>query len=94
MSEAEEMNKALVRRYFEAHTEGDLDTMRELLAPDFVDHRPLPGGEPDRESYIQFVAERKAALSDIRFIVEDQIFLSTLHSDERASCCVHISSDS
>jgi serine phosphatase RsbU (regulator of sigma subunit)/predicted ester cyclase len=71
--EAGEKNKALVRRFFEAHTEGDLDTLRELLAPDFVDHRPLPGGDPDRESYIQFVAERKAALSDIRFIVEDQM---------------------
>jgi serine phosphatase RsbU (regulator of sigma subunit)/predicted ester cyclase len=73
VSEAGEKNKALVRRFFEAHTTGDLDTLRELLAPDFVDHRPLPGGDPDRESYIQFVAERKAALSDIRFIVEDQM---------------------
>ena len=72
MSSAEE-NKAILRRFFEAHAKGDLDTLRELLAPDFVDHRPLPGQEdPDRESYIQFVAERKAALSDIRFIVEDQ----------------------
>ena len=73
MPEAGEKNKALVRRFFQAHTEGDLDTLRELLAPDFVDHRPLPGGAPDRESYIQFVAERKAALSDIRFIVEEQM---------------------
>ena len=73
MSKAKEKNKALVRRFFEAHTEGDLDTLRKLLAPDFVDHRPLPGEDPDRESYIQFVAERKAALSDIRFIVEDQM---------------------
>ena len=73
MSSAEE-NKAIVRRFFEAHAEGDLDTLRELLAPDFVDHRPLVGQEePDRESYIQFVAERSAALSDIRFIVNEQM---------------------
>ena len=50
---AGEMNKALVRRFFEAHAKGDLDTLRELLAPNFVDHMPLPGREdPDRESYI------------------------------------------
>src|ERR671913_2393870 len=73
MSSAEE-NKALVRRFLEAHAKGDLNTLRELLAPDFVDHRPLPGQEyPDRESYIQFVAERSAALSDLRFIVEEQM---------------------
>ena len=73
MSSAEE-NKAIVRRFFQAHAKGDLDTLRELLAPDFVDHRPLPGQEdPDRESYIQFVAERSVALSDVRFIVEDQM---------------------
>ena len=74
MSVAGEKNKALVRRFFEAHAKGDLDTLREILAPNFVDHRPLPGAEdPDRESYIQFVAERSAALSDIRFIVGDQM---------------------
>jgi serine phosphatase RsbU (regulator of sigma subunit)/predicted ester cyclase len=74
VSVAGEKNKALVRRFFEAHAKGDLDTLRELLAPNFVDHRPLPGREdPDRESYIQFVAERSAALSDFRIIVEEQM---------------------
>ena len=29
----EENNKALVRRFYEARTKGDLDTLRELLAP-------------------------------------------------------------
>jgi serine phosphatase RsbU (regulator of sigma subunit)/predicted ester cyclase len=73
VSSAEE-NKAIVRRFLEAHAKGDLDTLREILAPNFVDHRPLPGHEdPDRESYIQFVAERSAALSDLRFIVEEQM---------------------
>jgi serine phosphatase RsbU (regulator of sigma subunit)/predicted ester cyclase len=74
VSVAGEENKALVRRFFEAHAKRDLGTLREILAPNFVDHRPLPGAEdPDRESYIQFVAERSAALSDIRFIVGDQM---------------------
>ena len=73
MLEAEETNKALVRRFFEAHTKGDLHTIREMLAPGFVDHRPLPGQDPGREGYIKFVAERKAALSVLRYIVEDQM---------------------
>src|SRR5215203_3444222 len=44
-----------------------------MLAPGFVDHRPLPGQDPGREGYIKFVAERKAALSVLRYIVEDQM---------------------
>jgi hypothetical protein len=37
-----EKNKALVRRFLEAHTKGDLDAMEEMLAPNFVDHNLLP----------------------------------------------------
>jgi ketosteroid isomerase-like protein len=66
VSVAGEKNKALVRRFYEALTEGELDTMGELLAPDFVDHSLLPGQEPGREGYKQSVAyllpeRRKAA---------------------------------
>src|SRR5215212_1598629 len=34
----EENNKALVRRFYEAQTKGDLDALRELLAPQVLDH--------------------------------------------------------
>src|SRR5215210_883006 len=37
-SEAEEKNKALVRRFFQVQGKGDLEAMDALLAPDFVDH--------------------------------------------------------
>jgi predicted ester cyclase len=37
-SEAEETNKALVRRFFQAQGKGDLEALDALLAPDFVDH--------------------------------------------------------
>ena len=43
MSSEEEFNKALVRRFLEAHAKGDLNTMEEMLAPDFVDHNLLYG---------------------------------------------------
>jgi steroid delta-isomerase-like uncharacterized protein len=74
VSEAGEKNKALVRRFYEALTEGDLDTIRELLAPDFVDHRLLPGYEdPGREDHIRFVADVHAAASDVRYVIVDQM---------------------
>jgi serine phosphatase RsbU (regulator of sigma subunit)/predicted ester cyclase len=72
VSEAEEQNKALVRRLLEAHAAGDLDALEELLAPDFVDHSLLPGQDPGREGYIRSAAEQHAALSDIRYIFEYQ----------------------
>ena len=73
MSSEEEKNKVLVRRFWEAQANADLDTLDELLAPDFVDHGLLPGQEPGREGYKQQVAEQIAALSDVRFVIEDQI---------------------
>jgi predicted ester cyclase len=67
-----EANKALVRTFYEAQAVGDLDALKKLLAPNFVDHSVLPGQTPDRESYIRGVAEDQAAFSDIRHIIEDQ----------------------
>src|ERR671916_2454181 len=64
---------ALVRRFFEAQGEGDLDTLDEMLALDFVDHSLLPGEDPDREGYMRSVAEDHAAFSNLRYIIEDQV---------------------
>ena len=44
-----EKNKALVCRFLEAQSTGDLDALEELLAPDFVDHGLLPGQDPERD---------------------------------------------
>jgi predicted ester cyclase len=67
-----EANKALVRSFYEAQAEGDLDALKELLAPNFVDHSVIPGQAPDRESYIRGVIKDQAAFSNIRHIIEDQ----------------------
>jgi serine phosphatase RsbU (regulator of sigma subunit)/predicted ester cyclase len=71
-SEDEENNRALVRRLLEAHAEGNLDALEEMLAHDFIDHSLLPGQVPGREGYIQSAAEQHAAFSDIRYIIEYQ----------------------
>jgi serine phosphatase RsbU (regulator of sigma subunit)/predicted ester cyclase len=74
VSDAEEKNKALVRRFFEARVKTDLDTLDKMLAPDFVSHtNRLAGQPPDREGYKLQVATSVSAFSDVRFVIEDQI---------------------
>jgi serine phosphatase RsbU (regulator of sigma subunit) len=74
VSVAGEKNKAVVRRFEEALTEGDPEAIREILAPDFVDHRPIPGYEdPGREGYIQSIAAVHAAFSNVRYVIEEQM---------------------
>jgi predicted ester cyclase len=74
VSDAEEMTKALVRRFFEARVNTDLDTLDKMLAPDFVSHtNRLAGQPPDREGYKLQVATSVSAFSDVRFVIEDQI---------------------
>ena len=43
-----EHNMALARRFLEAFANGDLGTLDELLASDFVNHNPLPGQDLGR----------------------------------------------
>jgi predicted ester cyclase len=62
-----------VRRFFEAQGEGDLDTLDQILAQDFVDRSLLPSEDPDREGYKASVAEDHGAFSELRYIVEDQV---------------------
>ncbi|HSK81789.1 MAG TPA: ester cyclase [Rubrobacter sp.] len=66
-------NKALVRRFLQAHAKGDLDTMEEMLSPDFVDHNLIPGQRPGREGYLRSFAEFHAAYSHARCDIEKQL---------------------
>jgi serine phosphatase RsbU (regulator of sigma subunit)/predicted ester cyclase len=65
-----EENKALVRRFVQAQVKADLDTLDELLAPDFVDHSLEPGQDAGREGYMRALAEE--IFSNQRTIIEDQ----------------------
>src|SRR3712207_129497 len=69
---SEDNNKALARRFLEAFANGDLGTLDELLASDFVNHNPLPGQDLGREVYMRTAAEKHAAFSDIRHTIEYQ----------------------
>jgi len=73
LSEAQDRNKILVRRFLEAQAKGDLDAAREMMAPHFVDHHPRNQDPDHREGYLRVVAQEQGAFSDIRYIIEDQI---------------------
>ena len=66
-------NKALVSRFLEAHAKGDLDTLEEMLALDFVDHNLIPGQMPGREGYLRSFTEFHAAYSHTRYVIEKQL---------------------
>ena len=65
-------NKALVRRFFKAQAKGDLNAMKEMMAPDYVDHSLAPGQEPGREGYVRTVVEDHTMFSNLRYLIEDQ----------------------
>jgi len=73
MSSEEEKNKALVRRFLEAHAKGDLGAMEQMLASDFVDHNLIPCQRPGREGYLQSTALYHAAYSNTRYVIEKQL---------------------
>src|ERR671921_160959 len=68
-----EENKALVRRFLQAHASGDVDTVGEMLAPGFVDHNLIPGQQPSREGYLRALTEYHAAYSNTRYDIEKQL---------------------
>jgi serine phosphatase RsbU (regulator of sigma subunit)/predicted ester cyclase len=70
---AEKKNKALVRRFLEEVSKGNLNVIDELLSPDFVDRSLLPGQGPTREDFKRSVAEILDAFSTISFTIEEQI---------------------
>ena len=72
MSSAEK-NKALVRRFLEAHANGDLGALEEMLAPDFVNHNLLPGQAPGLEGYLRSFTEYHAAFSGTHYDIEKQV---------------------
>lgn len=69
-----EANKALIRRLMdEVVNAGNLDAVDELLAPNFVNHNPLPGATPDRDGFKQAFRNLHAAFPDLHVISPDLI---------------------
>jgi steroid delta-isomerase-like uncharacterized protein len=60
----EEKRNVLKRFSAEVFVQGRLETIEELISPDFVDHDPLPGLAPDREGLKQVVQLFRTAFPD------------------------------
>src|SRR5919107_3263700 len=84
-----EENKALARRFLEAQAKGDLETLDELMAPDFVDRSVLPGQGSTREDYKRSVIEMLAAFSNIGLSIESQIAEGDLVTSRFTGRSVH-----
>jgi serine phosphatase RsbU (regulator of sigma subunit)/ketosteroid isomerase-like protein len=58
----------------EARVKGDLDTLDEMMTPDYVSHaKLLPDQQPDREGEKWVGAQFAAAFSNCRLLIEDQV---------------------
>ena len=67
-------NKALVRRVFEEVIPGgDPTAMRDLVAPDFLDHDPLPGQPAGAAGAEYVVSTMHGAHPDLRFTIDDLV---------------------
>ena len=89
MSSEQEMNKALARRLLEAFVNRELDTVDEVLAPDFVDRSLLPGQGSSREEYKRSVTEFHAALSFADVTFEYQIAEGDMVVTKFSARCIH-----
>ena len=69
-----EANKAVIRRLIdEVVNGGNLNVIDELVAPDFVNHNPLPGATPDRAGFKTAFRNLHAAFPDLHTINSDLI---------------------
>lgn len=67
-------NKELVRRFEnEVWNEGNLDSIEEYLAEDFVEHSPLPQAANSRAEYIEEAKAYQTAIPDVTYTVEDVV---------------------
>ena len=72
---AAEENKAVVRREMEElfnHT-GNLDTVEEIIAPDYVSYEPTSGETRGIEGAKQFAATYREAFPDLENTIEDMV---------------------
>lgn len=64
-------NKQLIRRYYEeVWNEGKLAVVKELLAPAYCSHNPLPGQSSGREGIKKLVSALRASTHNLRCEVE------------------------
>ena len=68
-----EEHKAVVRRFVEVQSQGRLDVIDQVIAPDFINHTAPPGVPPTREGARQLMALFRAAFPDGHMTIEDML---------------------
>jgi predicted ester cyclase len=76
MAETQQLKRAATRFYDtlnDALRTGRLDLLDDVLAPEAIDHNPVPGMAPGREGIKKAFAEGRRSFSDMRVTVEDTV---------------------
>ena len=68
-----EVNKAVARRTYELLGTRDIEGLRKMADPNFVDHTPYPGQGPGMDGLLEVVQMWLQAFPDFGHRVEDQI---------------------
>lgn len=66
-------NIAATKRFGEAINSGDLEALREVMAPNVVDHDPAPGQGPGPDGFIGFFTTFRTAFPDLAVAVEHMV---------------------
>jgi steroid delta-isomerase-like uncharacterized protein len=81
-----ELNKAIVRRFYKAFEDNNLDALKEILAPDLVAYNLNP---QTRDEHIQGVRTWNEIFSKNRFEIVEQIAEGDLVASQVIMRCVH-----
>lgn len=90
MLTTEDKRHVLERVSGEIFGQGRIDVVDELLAPDFVDHDPLPGLPPDREGVKQVVQLFRSAFPDFEVELLHTVVEGNKAVDHIASTGTHL----
>lgn len=62
---------SLYRQVIVAISRGDTQVLHDILAPNIVDHNPVPMQSPGREGFKEWMAAARSSFPDLRGEVED-----------------------
>lgn len=69
-----EANKRTAQRFFdEVFSQGTLEGLDDLVAPDYVNHDAPPGTPPGPQGVRPLIAAYRTAFPDLHFTIEDQV---------------------
>lgn len=68
-----EDHSAVYHRAIQAISAGDAASLGEFLAPEVVDHNPMPGQAPGIEGFKQWMSYARASFPDLAGTIEDVV---------------------